>query len=100
MSDKYKDIENMLNGLFPEAQTSLRDRFNKRLYELEMTATSACTNLGIQWRSMQGILDGTQKIIDGTNILTLSNFLQIPHEEVWKLYVVARPHREIQYHIL
>lgn len=79
----------MLNGLFPEAQTSLRDRFNKRLYELEMTATSACTNLGIQWRSMQGILDGTQKIIDGTNILTLSNFLQIPHEEVWKLYVVA-----------
>lgn len=88
MSDKYRDIENMLNGLFPEAQ-NLRDLFNKRLYELDMSVTSACTNLGIQSRAMQGILDGTQKIIDSTNILTLSNFLQVSDEEVWKLYITA-----------
>lgn len=89
MSDKYRDIDNMLNGLFPETQFSLRDLFLKRLYELDMTATSVCTNLGIQWRSLWGIVDGSQKLIDSTNILTLSNFLQIPHEEVWRLYIIA-----------
>lgn len=89
MSDKYRDIDTLLSGLFPEERPTLRALFEKRLYELDMTATAASSNLGIQWRAMQGIINGTQKIIDATNLLTLSNFLQITKEEVWALYISA-----------
>ena len=80
-------VNDLLDELFKPV-LGLRDLFNQRLEELEITATAARDIMEIQHRTLNGILDGTQKIVDYTNFIKLSDFLQISTEQVVSLYLV------------
>lgn len=70
-----------------EDKINLKDLFERRLDELKISKTNACGIINIQSRALNGILEGTQKQIDFTNIIKIASFLQIQKEEVLKLYV-------------
>lgn len=88
MSDeksKYNDIDAIINGAFKEI--SLRELFEKRLHELAIPQTTAQGLLNIERRSLNGILDGTQKRVDFTNFHKLAIFLKIPTEELIQKHI-------------
>lgn len=89
MSDKFSDVDNLLRGLFPSSHLSLQELFDKKAYELELPPTSIYNMIGIQSRTIKGILSGTQKIVDVTNLIKIANFLQLPKEDIIKLYLEA-----------
>lgn len=63
MSKSYSDepnIENLLEELL-QPKFNLKDLYNKRLDELNLTATASLELLQIQHRTLYGILEGTQK---------------------------------------
>jgi len=86
MPDNEQDfnVNSILNGLFREP--SLRELFDAKLAELKLAPTAALETLEMQYRSLNGILDGTQKIVDFTNFSKLAGFLQISKEKVIELY--------------
>jgi HTH-type transcriptional regulator / antitoxin HigA len=71
----------------PEQKQNLKDLFNERILELKTSHTSALDILKIQHRTLNGILNGTQKTVDMTNLLKLADFLQRPPEDIIKLYL-------------
>ncbi|RZK35149.1 MAG: hypothetical protein EOO61_12390 [Hymenobacter sp.] len=87
MIDKFSDIDALLNGLMKPDKQTLQTLFDKKLLELEMALTNACKIIDIQPRTLKGILSGTQKLVDITNLAKLANFLQLPKEQVVKLYL-------------
>ena len=54
-----------------------------------MAPTTVLDILDIQYRTLHGILDGTQKTVDYINLLKIANFLQLPKEHVIKLHLEA-----------
>lgn len=87
MSDKFRDIDALLNGIVQPEKQTLKELFNKKLDELQMPPTAAYKIIGIQSRTVKGILNGTQKVVDITNLIKIANFLQLPKEEVVKLFL-------------
>ena len=87
------NVDELLRGLFNEdasdSNVTLRSLFDKRVDELNITPTTATDIADIQYRTLNGILDGTQRKIDFTNIIKLSDFLQIPVEKCAKLYLAS-----------
>lgn len=83
--DKYLDVNSLLSGLLKP--TTLKELFEQKLRELNLAPTAALGILGMQHRALYGILEGTQKIVDFTNLIKLASFLQIPREEVVKIYL-------------
>jgi Zn-dependent peptidase ImmA (M78 family) len=83
--DKPLNVNELLKDLLK--QTSLMDLFEQKLKELDLTPTAALSILGMQHRALYGILEGSQKIVDFTNLIKLSSFLQIPREDVIKMYL-------------
>jgi HTH-type transcriptional regulator/antitoxin HigA len=88
MEDRFKDIEALLNGFRPGRQT-LKDLFDQKMQELGIAPTAVFKIIGVQSRTMKGILAGSQKVVDITNLAKLANFLQLPKEQVVKLYLEA-----------
>ncbi len=87
MSEKINDIDRILKtALRPD---SLKDLFENKLQELDIKPTAALDILGISYRTLKGILEGTQKTFDHTNLLKIANLLQVPRELVVKLYFDA-----------
>jgi len=84
MSELF-NIDSLLGGALEK--NNLSEIFQHRLEELELTKTSVQDILGLQYRTLEGILDGTQKLVDITNLVKLADFLQLPKEEVFKLYI-------------
>lgn len=85
------EIEKLLKELFepqnnPRPQ-SLKELFEERLNSLGMSNSQACDVLGIQTRALNGIISGSAKMIDPINIIKLSNFVQIPKERVFALFI-------------
>lgn len=78
------NINSILNNLF--RPPTLRELFENKLVELKMATTAALETIEMQHRSLNGILDGTQKTVDFTNFSKLANFLQVPKEKVIELY--------------
>src|SRR5690606_37914175 len=76
--------DNIINELFPVER--LNDLFHKRLKELEILPTNALEIMDIEYRGLQGILNGTSKRIDYTNFPKIANFLQVPLDRVMALY--------------
>jgi HTH-type transcriptional regulator / antitoxin HigA len=92
MSDRSKefDVNALLNNLFePQSEETLNDLFNKRVKELNIAPTNVLNIVGISYRPLKGILSGTQKTVDFTNLIKLANFLQIPKEKVIQLHIEA-----------
>jgi HTH-type transcriptional regulator / antitoxin HigA len=85
-------IDKLLKGALKSptslAPVTLRERFNLRVQELNVSATAAALEiLNIQWRALNGILDGTQKNVDFTALSKLARFLGIAYPEVIELYL-------------
>ena len=92
MADNNKDfnVDNLINGLFkPRSQETLIDLFDKRIKELQISPTNVLELVGISYRPLKGILHGTQKTVDYTNLIKLADFLKQPKEIVVKLYFEA-----------
>jgi HTH-type transcriptional regulator / antitoxin HigA len=93
MKNKFEELDKILkeSGIIKsptfEDKINLRDIFGQRLDELNISKTNACEIIEIQSRTLNGILEGTQKLIDFTNIIKISSFLQLPKEEVLRLYI-------------
>lgn len=86
-NSKIQDINTLLNDVLKPEKVSLKELFNKKVAELQITPTNVLEILNIQHRALKGILEGTQKMVDVTNLIKLANFLQLSKEEVIKLYV-------------
>jgi len=86
MSDNNKkfNVDELLSNLFPPER--LNSLFEKRITELQINPTNALEILDIEYRALQGILNGTNKKVDYTNFIKIASFLQIPKEKVLELY--------------
>lgn len=90
MTDSNKDfnVDYLLTSLFePDAKETLLSLFNKRVNELKISPTSVLDIVGISYRPLKGILNGTQKTVDFTNLVKLAEFLKEPKEKVIQLYI-------------
>jgi HTH-type transcriptional regulator / antitoxin HigA len=90
MSDKNYDVSNMLDDLFSSnrlMETSLKIIFERRLVELGISQTTSLKILSVESRTLNGVLNGTLKLVDFTVIIKLSNFLQIPQKKVISLFL-------------
>lgn len=89
--DKFNEIDKLLKGALGRPQLdlpiTLRERFDKRVEELKITPTTALEILNIEYRALNGILDGTQKRIDFTALSKLARFLGISYSEVIEMYL-------------
>jgi HTH-type transcriptional regulator/antitoxin HigA len=85
--DKIQDINAILNNILKPETPGLKELFDNKVAELQITSTNVLEILNIQHRALKGILEGTQKMVDVTNLIKLANFLQLPKEDVIKLYI-------------
>ena len=85
MADKYDEINAMINRAFKFI--NLREMFENRLYELQMSQTAAEKLLGVGHRSLNGLLDVTQKRVDYSTLSRVAMFLNIPVEELIEIHV-------------
>lgn len=79
------NVDELLSNLFP--METLSELFRKRIEELDLTPTTALEILNIEYRALNGILDGTSKRVDNTTFIKLANFLKISKEKVFSLYL-------------
>jgi HTH-type transcriptional regulator/antitoxin HigA len=86
MGDNF-NVDDLISGLF--RPDSLRDIFDRRVEELKVSPTNASEILGIDYRAMVNILNGTKKITDFTNLVKLASFLQLSKSQVIQLYIDA-----------
>jgi len=85
MSDKYTEIDALLNNIFKEA--NLREMFEKRRYELNLSQTAVEKLIGVGHRSLNGLLDVTQKRIDYLTLSRVAAFLNLPVEELIEIHL-------------
>lgn len=81
------NVDDLLTDVFQ--QETLIDIFNKRLVDLNISATSAAALMDIDYRSLLNILHASKKIVDFTNIIKLASFVHRPKAEILQLYVNA-----------
>lgn len=86
-NSKIEDINTLLNNILKPETTGLKELFDKKVEELQITFTNVLEILNIQHRALKGILEGTQKMVDVTNLIKIANFLQLSKEDVIKLYI-------------
>jgi hypothetical protein len=85
MANDLFNVDDLLDSALEKVR--LADLFEKKLAELKINKTSVQEILGIPYRTLKGILEGTQKLVDVTNLVKLADFLQMPKEKVFQLYV-------------
>lgn len=85
MNDRRDDIDALLNSFLEK--TTLNDLFAKRIAELDISPNAAFKIIGVQPRTIKGILAGKLKIVDFTSIIKLADFLQITKEEAMSMYM-------------
>ncbi len=86
--EKYMNqlIQDLIKPIESPIRESLKDIFNRRLIELQMSKTAAANLLEIESRTLNGILDGTLQRVDISNLVKVSNFLQISLQEIFILF--------------
>jgi HTH-type transcriptional regulator/antitoxin HigA len=91
--DRFKDIDKLLKGITDpvglRANLTLRSLFEQKLSELGMSAAGALEILGIERRTLDGILDATQKRVDFVALAKIASFLEITKEELILVYMRA-----------
>lgn len=88
MSDEF-DVDALLEGIMMPERPTLKGLFEKKLKELDMSATTAYEVMGMNYRAVNKILSGSQKLLDISSIPNLAAFLEISEEEVIKLCLDA-----------
>lgn len=81
---RYGDIDALLNGLFKE--TNLRTLFERRLSEIGISQTAAQKLMKIERRTLNGILDGTQKRAEISHFQKVALFLNMPIDEFLEIH--------------
>ena len=66
-----KDINSIINSAWGEDHNSLSDKFHDKIIELNITPTAACELIGIETRTLAGILNASLKQPD---LLSISKF--------------------------
>lgn len=87
MADRFNDINTLLNNIVEKP--TLRGLFDKKVKELGLAPTAVLGIIGISYRTLNGTLDGSQKMVDATNLIKIANFLQLPKEQVVQLFIEA-----------
>ena len=82
--NKFSEIDALLRGVFEE---NLKDKFEKRLYELGINQTNVLKMLQMERKTLLGILEGTQKRANLENLHKLAVFLNIPTEELIQIHI-------------
>ncbi|MBE2288400.1 MAG: hypothetical protein IAE95_02510 [Chitinophagaceae bacterium] len=83
--NKFSDIDALLRGIFKEE--TLREMFEKRMFELGVNQTSVLKMLQMERKTLLGILDGTQKRANLANLHNLAVFLNVPTEDLIKKHI-------------
>lgn len=78
------EIDQLLNGALNKR--TLRELYEEKLEALDLAPTAALDILKIQYRTLNALLEGTQKQVYITNLIKLANFLQISKMETIALY--------------
>jgi Zn-dependent peptidase ImmA (M78 family) len=81
------DIDAYLDRILQSNTLSLQELFDRKLHELKINKTTAFNLMGAHSSTMKGVLTGSQKQIDVRNLVKLTNFLQVPLEQVIGLYI-------------
>ncbi len=99
MSDLFNpdEINNLINGAFSGQPTELRQRFDKTLEYLDISFNQARENLGLTYRALNGILDGNLEQVDMMALIKISQFLELEHSEVARIYAdtLTMKHRDM-----
>jgi HTH-type transcriptional regulator/antitoxin HigA len=82
INDLYKPLAN-------SEKVTLNSLFEKRLDELDITKTDAQRIINIEYRTLNGILSGSQKRVDFFILLKLAGFLKISKQDIATLYLEA-----------
>ena len=90
------EIEQILNPavrstLRTEEGKTLRDIFNAKLKELNVSQSKVETLISIERKTLNSILDNTAKRIDIVNIIKISHFLGLEINELMVLYAPEMP---------
>lgn len=80
------DINKLINSAWSN-ENPLKNAFEKRLSDLGITLNQAVDNLQIEYRTLNGILEGTLKRLDFVSLLKIAHFLDISYKEISDLYV-------------
>lgn len=86
MDEKINDIDILLNSVFKEE--NLRERFERRIHSLKMSQTGAQKIMKVARRTLNGILDGTQKRTDLKNVRKVATFLNISVDQLMEMHSV------------
>src|ERR1700733_3198036 len=84
-ADNFNDIDAIISSAFREE--TLRELFEKRIHEMGIPQTQAQSLLGIERRTLNGILDGTQKRTDYRNLYKLAIFLRMPSDQIVQMHI-------------
>lgn len=87
--DADKILKDLFRSVEPVKSYSLRELFDNRARDLGVSRTSATHLIGLQSRTLKGILDGTQKRVDPVALHRVASFLQMTDEQVTQMYLSA-----------
>lgn len=87
----YKLIEPIKKPQRLSLGVSLKELFEERLVELDLSQNQVEKFLNIERKSLVGILDRTAKRVDVVNILKLGSFLNLNPEDFLKIYISEMP---------
>lgn len=86
----FDTIDNLIDSAMNQGEThSLQFLFELKIEELGITETAAREMMGIESRTMKGILNGTLKQIDFLNLIKLAELLGIPNEKCLGLFMAS-----------
>ncbi|RYX83066.1 ImmA/IrrE family metallo-endopeptidase [bacterium] len=83
-------VEDFLEEINPFGNLTsetLEEVFDRRLQELNISRTNVRKHINMSYSTLKGLLAGTQKLVDITNLIKMASFLQLPKERVILLYI-------------
>ncbi len=83
-NNKYTEVDALLNDII--SRLPLRQIFERRLRDLNMSRNAAEKQMGISYRTLDSILDGTLQRVNLNHVRKLSVFLNVPFEKVYDEY--------------
>ena len=88
-------IQSTSHGLIECNGMTLKELFQSKLNDLNMTTTQAERLLDISHKSLLAILNNTGERIDIINVIKLAHFLGLSISDIMKLYVPKMPSEQI-----
>lgn len=85
MATKNTEIDSLLNSIFKKV--TLKELFEKRLYELKVTQTSVEKLIGVGHKPLNGLLNATQKRVNYLVLSKLATFLNKTTEEIVEIHL-------------